>query len=209
MSKPVTHVWILVDRSCSMLGVAAGVRTGINAYVADLAADDQRDYRLTMAAFDEHYSLICAGTTPQETPRLDTVNYRPTDGQTALLDAIAQMFDDFAQKVPSLGEGDKVLGVIATDGSDNASMRYSPDDISKMVAERESEGWTLVHMAAGVDAGAASHTLGLRHVLSIAKADLTRRHTYDGMGLATRAYADGESSGDITALLGQAIGAPQ
>jgi hypothetical protein len=208
MSKPVTHVLVLVDRSCSMLGVAEGVRVGINAYVADLGADDERDYRLTMAAFDEQYTLICAGATPEETPRLTAENYRP-DGQTALLDALARMFDDFAAAVPTLGDGDKVLAVIATDGGDNASIGYSPDDITKMVTERERGPWTFIHLAADVTAGAASHTLGLRHVLSIAKADLARRHTYDGMGLATRAYADGTSSGDITALLEQAIGAPQ
>jgi hypothetical protein len=98
-----------------------------------------------------------------------------------------------------------VLLVLATDGADNWSLKYKPDDIAQMVAEREAGAWTFIHLAAGYDATETSTSLGLRHVIEIAKGDLTRRAVFDGMGLATRAYADGDSSGDITTLMTEAL----
>lgn len=205
MRKPRTFVHLLVDASTSMLGVAKGVRVGINAYVADLCTDTTHDYRLSLTTFAETYTQLCSAVPPAEVPRLDEDTY-VTDGQTALLDAVGACLDDFAAQYPQLDPDDRVLFVLATDGVDNHSRIYRAAQVLQMVREREaSNAWTFIHMAAGPDCAQQSPSLGLRHVIAIAQADLAHRGTYDSIGAATRAYADGDSSGDITALLAEAL----
>jgi hypothetical protein len=206
MGKPEIRVIVVADASLSMLGVAQGVRVGINAYVADLADDERHDYRITLVTFAEDYTPICVNLPPGEVPKLTVDNYVVRGDKTALMDAVGRAIRDFnAVVVGPRPPVERVLFVLATDGGDNASIAYSPDEISKMVAECEARGWSFVHLAAGYDAKASSTGLGLRHIIEIAKHDLARREVFDGMGAATRAYADGDSSGDITDLIGRAV----
>jgi hypothetical protein len=203
--KPCTYVLIVADESTSMLGVAQGLREGVNAYLDDLAADTTgRPMNITLATFSEQRRRLCAGADAKTAARLDRSNYRP-DGQTALLDAIGTTLTEFDLST-TLGENDKVLFLLATDGAENASRYFSPDQIIELIEAREAgKQWTFIHLAAGREATEQGLSLGLRNVIAIAKADLARRSMYTTMGGATRAWAAGGTAEDVTGAISREL----
>lgn len=195
--KPCTYVLVVADESTSMLGVAQGLRDGVNAYLDDLACDPSRDYQVSLVTFSDECRVQCVSVPCAQAPRLTVDTYRPC-GQTALLDAIGQTLETFG---PVTGE-DKVLFLLATDGAENASRNYGVEAVLDMVEERERSGrWTFIHLAAGHDAAQAGLSLGLRNVIAIAKADLSRKAMYTTMGHATRAWAAGGTVDDVTGMI--------
>lgn len=203
-SKPRTHLIVLVDESISMTGVASGVRTGINAYL-DEAAGSDRQYLTTVATFSEDRRVLCRGVDVAQATRLTAETYRP-NGNTAMLDAIGQTISEHLV----LGDhapDDRVLLVLATDGADNCSQRYSPGDVLHLVRQQEQQGWTFIHLAAGSDTVQESVNLGLGTVIAIAQADLAREAMYHSVARATDAWAAGgdarSAAAIITADLGQ------
>lgn len=195
-----THVLVLADESTSMLGVAPGVRAGINTYLDDLSAAD-REYLVTLVTFSEIHRRLCVATPADDVPRLDTENYRP-NGNTALLDAIGYTLLSFDATVEKLDVNDQVLFLLATDGAENASTNFHPEQILEMIALREdSTQWTFIHLAAGREAAEQGLSLGLRTVIAIAQADLARKEMYDSIGAATFSWADGADHDQITSIL--------
>lgn len=195
-----THVLVVADESTSMLGVASGVRAGINTYLEDLSCGD-REYLVTMVTFSEIHRRVCVAVPAAQVPRLSPENYRP-NGNTALLDAIGYTLLSFDSTVENLQDGDQVLFLLATDGAENASSHFHPEQILEMIAEREnSDQWTFIHLAAGREAAEQGLSLGLRTVIAIAQADLARKEMYDNIGAATRSWADGADHDQITSIL--------
>ncbi|MET0702476.1 MAG: hypothetical protein ABWY93_22705 [Mycobacterium sp.] len=198
--SPCTYVLVVVDESTSMLGVARGVRIGVNAYLADLAQEQGLQHLVTLVTFSEERRVVCQITPAGQVPRLDQVSYRPR-GNTALLDAVADTLDEFAQAV-TLQAGDRVLFLLATDGAENWSTRHSPGDVLEKVMGRELDGqWTFIHMAAGQEAAEQSLCLGLRNVIAIAQEDLAREALFYSMAGATALWSrGGEATGMVEHL---------
>ncbi len=194
-----TFVLLVVDESTSMIGIAPGVRAGIDNYLSDLAADTARDYLVSMVVFSTHTRQLCSAVPVAAAPRLGADNYRP-NGNTALLDAIGSTLINFESDI-ELGPQDRVLFVLATDGAENWSQHHSPGDILDMITEREGDGrWTFIHLAAGIEAADQGLTLGVRHVIASAQADLAREALYQTMGDFTRAWAAGTGAVPWTQL---------
>lgn len=197
-SQACTHVLVVADESTSMLGVAQGVREGINSYLDDLAMDEDRRYRVSLTTFSEQHRSLCTGVDAVDAVRLSTDNFRP-DGNTALLDALGSALIEFDIACGALAVNDKVLLILATDGAENASRHFSPERVLELIEERELTGqWTFLHLAAGFEAAQQGLSLGLRNVIAIAQADLARSSMYRTMSHATRAWAAGGTPEDVT-----------
>ena len=118
---------------------------------------------LTLVNFSERPDLPMCRLIHEGVP-LTTVrplhreSYTP-EGGTPLLDAVGRtiMWMDRLQPTP-----ERSLVVILTDGEENASREFTPQQIRDLIRSRETTGtWTFVYLAANQDAWAVGGQLGI------------------------------------------------
>ncbi|PZG06088.1 hypothetical protein C1I95_32325 [Micromonospora craterilacus] len=190
-----------------MYRLAEDVRGGVNSYVEGLAADLERDYRLTVTTFNTGVTVLCNAVALADVPRLTDVNYRPS-GYTALLDAVGKTITEF-EKATTLGEHDRVLLVVSTDGHENASVEFDRGGIAAMIREREAGGkWSFVFLGAGVDTWRQAEGMGFGRASTVAMASSgpATQASYSGLTTATRSYSRGGTGADTAATLADATG---
>ncbi len=87
-------------------------------------------------------------------------------GCTALLDAVGGAIHHIGNVHKYAREEDrpgKTIFVITTDGMENASHRYSYEQVQKMIKhEREKYGWEFIFIGANIDAAAEAERFGIR-----------------------------------------------
>lgn len=191
MSKPTTYVLLATDVSGSMDGLADDVRGGYNGYLDGLEAQEDVRYRVTSVLFSAGLTRLDLAVKPKNATRLDGHNYAPAGG-TALLDAIGQVITDFEFAVPELGEDDRVLLVVQTDGHDNSSGEYTLEGIAKMIGDREAAGkWAGIFMGAGPDTWHQAGGMGFSSTLTYGATGQGVQQSYTGLTRTTAAYAKG------------------
>lgn len=205
--KPITHVLPITDMSGSMSPLADDVRGGFNAYVDELRADTDRHYRLTVTLFDTEFIPLCTAAELPDVPRLTEANYRPR-GMTALLDAVGKTITEF-ESATTLGDDDRVLVVVQTDGAENRSREYTSATVAALIKEREATGkWSFVFLGAGPDTWRQADAMGFARGSTVsldASADATRG-SYSGLAGATRSYSRGGSAEDSAVAVAAASG---
>lgn len=164
-TAPVSHLYVLLDRSGSMTSMAADVVGGFNRLLADQQAAGD-DARLTLVQFDSG--------DPQEVlvdaKRIDRVRpLRPADfqprGGTPLLDATGRLIARASERVDRRRRAGKRLEAIVvvtiTDGEENQSREHTRDGIRRLVESKQAQGWTFVFLGAGLDAYAEARSIGV------------------------------------------------
>lgn len=200
-----THVLLVNDVSGSMDALAGDVRSGYNAYVADLRADTEATYSVTAVLFNHEYEALCVGASLDAVPELTHINYRPR-GFTALLDAVGRAIADFESSTV-LADDDRVLLVVQTDGAENSSREYSREQVAEMIRTREAAGrWTCLFLGAGIDAWSQAGALGFAaaNTVSTAASGAGTRSTYAAVTQTTRAYARGADAASVSGLIAEA-----
>jgi len=207
VTKPTTHVLLITDMSGSMQSLATEVRGGYGGYLDQLAADGGK-YRLTVTVFDTEFISLCTAAKLADTPRLTDVNYAPR-GMTALLDAVGKTVAEFESRT-KLGDGDRVLVVVQTDGQENASQEFTGAQITELIKTREATGkWTFVYLGAGADAWGQGERLGMRSV-NVAAGAAGTQASYAGLATASGLYSRGASAGEtVSALAAEATDSDQ
>jgi hypothetical protein len=199
--KPTTYVLSITDMSGSMHHLADDVRGGYNTWIESLRADTDARYRVTVVNFDDRYEVLAVNAKLKDVPAYTTANYMPR-GSTALRDAIGRTILDFEKAVPVLGDDDRVLLVVQTDGKENASREYTATAIADMISEREKGGkWKCLYLGAHPDAWDQSSTLGFARgsTMTVGATGQGVSNTYRGLSEGTRSYAAGED-GDAVAV---------
>ena len=101
-------------------------------------------------------------------------------GGTALLDAVGQTIDKIGQAQKHTAKehrADKVLVVIITDGMENASRRYTPEQVRQMISRQQSKyGWEFLFLGANIDAVEVAGGMGIG-------ASRAQRYHADSQGL--------------------------
>jgi hypothetical protein len=208
MSKPTTHVLLVVDDSGSMASVANDVRGGFNSYVDSLIADKDVKYSVTVGIFGSKYHTHAVGEKPKNVQKLDSRNYRAEQWSTSLYDAIAKTIQDFETANPNLPKGDKVLLVIQTDGGDNSSKEFTRDSVRSMIEARQSgETWNILFLGAGMDAWSTGSGLGIAKG-SVFQTEHTPQgyaSSYAGVTATSRATARGASQKEAAEAMREAL----
>lgn len=140
----------ILDRSGSMMSLIDEMRDGFNTFKKTQLKEIGETY-LTLSIFDDKVDRLYTGSNLKFVPDLTPGNYY-VRGNTALLDAIGDTLTDVAE-MPNRPK--KVLVVIATDGYENSSRRFTKHQISKMISKyqnQKKDPWAFVFMGAGVDA---------------------------------------------------------
>lgn len=151
-------IWFLLDRSGSMASIADDVVGGFNTFFAEQKAQPGEAI-VSIIQFDTN--------DPQETlvnrrPIADVAplhsgSFRPRGG-TPLFDALGGLLD----RAEAIAEHDAdQLVVVLTDGKENASHRWTRDDLFGRVAKLTARGWTFVFLGANQDSYAEARNLGM------------------------------------------------
>lgn len=195
-----THALLAIDKSGSMARLQDDVCGGFNAFCDDQARQDHADrIRVTVVLFDSDYEVLCTGTAPADVPRLDQDNYVP-QGMTALYDAVGTLITTF-ERENTLGDGDRVMLVVSTDGRNNSSREYTAADINAMIDERTRTGrWMATYLGAGPDAWDGGAAMGMRSVNTTADGRGTSQ-SYAAVAAAATSYTRGATAAETLAVL--------
>ena len=163
MRKNLTELVFILDRSGSMSGLEADTIGGFNAMI-----DRQRHARgealVSTVLFSNRSEVIH--------DRVDIRRVRPmtrrqytVGGCTALLDAIGGSIHHIGQVHRYAREEDRpehTLFVITTDGMENASRRYTAEQVREMIGRQKARfGWEFLFLGANIDAVQTAGCFGI------------------------------------------------
>ena len=164
-----TEIIFILDRSGSMGGLEADTIGGFNSMMRKQASEPG-DALVSTLLFDNDVEVIHDRLNIKDVPEITSKEYY-VRGCTALLDAVGgaikhiSMIHKYARKedVP-----EKTLFIITTDGMENASRRYSYEDVRSMVEHKKSKhGWEFIFLGANIDAAAEASRYGIDSSMAV------------------------------------------
>ena len=164
MKNNITELVFILDRSGSMSGFEADTIGGFNSTIERQKEQEGKVYVSTVL-FDNYSEVIHDRVDINEIKPMTRKDYN-VRGCTALLDAIGGAIHHIGnvhkyarpEDVP-----EHTIFIITTDGMENASQRYSSQDIkSKIKRQTEKYGWEFIFLAANIDAVETAENIGIR-----------------------------------------------
>jgi uncharacterized protein YegL len=193
-----TSINVIIDASGSMSGLSHDTIGNFNSFLKE-----QKEFPgeavFTLCTFNTDYRLPHDFVKIASVPSLDAKTYIPQGG-TALLDAMGSTIDSVGRKLAALPEAErpsKVIFLIITDGHENSSKRYSPDQIKSMVEhQKDTYNWEFVFMGANIDAIAAGVDLGIsmHNTMNYAATPAGTADLYKGISSSMNTYRSSNSS---------------
>ncbi len=163
MNNNITELVFILDRSGSMAGLESDTVGGFNAMIEKQKKEDGECYVSTVL-FDSvsevlHDRVKLADIKPM-TDKEYTVR-----GCTALIDALGGAIRHIGN-IHKYARKDDVpehtMFVITTDGMENASHRYSSDEVKRMIErQKEKYGWEFLFIGANIDAVETAKRYGI------------------------------------------------
>lgn len=158
-----TELVFVLDRSGSMGGVVDDVIGGFNALL-EKQKKELGECKVSTVLFDDKVSVFHN--------RVDIRDVGPISGReyviggcTALLDALGGAVAhhvDIQRGTPSEKRADKVIFAVITDGMENASRKFAPETVCRLVKNQIEEwGWDFLFLGANIDAVAAANAVGI------------------------------------------------
>ena len=164
-----TEIIFILDRSGSMEGLEKDTIGGFNSMMKKQASVPG-DALVSTLLFDNDVEVIHDRLNIKDVPEITSKEYY-VRGCTALLDAVGgaikhiSMIHKYARKedIP-----EKTLFIITTDGMENASRRYSYEDVRSMVEHQKSKhGWEFIFLGANIDAAAEASRYGIDSSMAV------------------------------------------
>lgn len=163
MKKNLTELVFILDRSGSMHGLEADTIGGFNAMLEKQRHQPGKAYVSTLLFSDE--TQVLHDRTPLQQVKPLTNREYSVRGCTALLDAIGGAIHHIGnihkyarpEDVP-----EHTLFVITTDGMENASRRYSLEQVKEMILrQKQRYHWEFLFLGANIDAVGTAGSLGI------------------------------------------------
>lgn len=191
MQNNVTELVFILDRSGSMAGFEADTIGGFNATIEKQKKQDGKVYVSTVF-FDNESEDVHDRVDINDIKPMTEKEYQ-VGGCTALLDAIGGAIHHIGnihkyarpEDIP-----EHTVFVITTDGMENASHRYSSQEIkSKIKRQTEKYGWEFIFLAANIDAVETAESIGIRRERAA-----NWRQTKEGVGRSYYAMCEAITS---------------
>ena len=179
MKNGITELVFILDRSGSMAGLEDDTIGGFNAMIEKQKKLDGKVYVSTVL-FANDSKVLHDRINIEMIEPLTERDYC-VGGGTALIDAIGGAIHHIGnvhkyarpEDVP-----EHTLFVITTDGMENASHRYSADEVRRKIRRQEEKyGWEFLFLAANIDAAETARRIGIRRERSA-----NYRYDKDGTG---------------------------
>lgn len=163
MKKDYTHITVILDRSGSMEKVKEDTIGGFNAFLNE-QKNLEGEATISIIQFDNEYEYIAKFKPIQEVEELNSSTYKPR-GMTALYDALGKAIKQTGKTLRNMKEEDrpeKVVFVILTDGYENASKKYTADNIKDKIEHQQSKyNWDFTYIGANQDAILVGNSMGI------------------------------------------------
>ena len=163
MKKDLTELVFLLDRSGSMAGLEKDTIGGFNAMIEKQKAEPGEAI-ISTVLFDHEAQVVHDRVEVGQLSGLTEKEYY-VRGCTALLDAVGGAIHHIGNVHKYAREEDrpeKTLFVITTDGMENASRRYSYDQVKAMIRrQKERYGWEFLFLGANIDAAREAARFGI------------------------------------------------
>ena len=157
-----TEIVFILDRSGSMAGLEGDTIGGFNSLLKTQKAETGKAYVSTVL-FD-HESIVLHDRVPiDRVPEMTRRDYT-VRGCTALLDAVGDAIRHIKNIHKYARRSDvpqRTMFVITTDGMENASRRYSSDEVKRMIREQKKHGWEFLFIGANIDAVETARRYGI------------------------------------------------
>lgn len=144
MSKNLTEIVFLLDRSGSMSKMGGEPVDGYNGFIKEQKDPTLGDANVTLVLFGSEVETVYAGVDIKTVKPFKKTKY-VAEGMTSLRDAIGSTAKSIGERLANLPEEErpeKVVFVILTDGDDTSSTDFSTNDIKAIIKEQtEKYSW--------------------------------------------------------------------
>jgi uncharacterized protein YegL len=183
MKQGLSEIICIIDQSGSMGPVCKDSIGGFNQFIKEQAALPG-EAKVTLTLFSTDSDVRCNGVGITAIEPLTEASYKP-HGNTALYDAIGKTIDNVGERLDKTREDDrpeKVIVVILTDGEENASRRYTREEILKKINhQRDVYKWEFIFLAANQDAFAAGASIGVHDTVGFEHTSRGTKGAYRNM----------------------------
>ena len=179
MSKGLTEIVYILDRSGSMGGLEADTIGGFNSMMEKQKKTGEKAY-ISTVLFDDRCEVLHDRVPIDKIKKMTDKEYY-VRGCTALLDAVGgaiHHIGNIHKYARPEERPEKTIFVITTDGMENASRQYSYDKVQKMVKRQQKKyGWEFIFIGANIDAYAEAQRFGIRKERAV-------NYVHDNIGTA-------------------------
>ena len=163
MKKNLTEMVFILDRSGSMAGLEKDTIGGFNSMIGRQKGEEG-EALVSTVLFDNESTVIHDRVDVRKVEPLTERQYF-VGGCTALVDAIGGAIHHIGNVHKYAREEDvpeHTVFIITTDGMENASHRYSSDEVKAMVQrQKEKYGWEFLFLGANIDAVETAAHMGI------------------------------------------------
>ena len=163
MKKNLTELVFILDRSGSMQGLEVDTIGGFNAMLEKQKKEPGEAFVSTIL-FNDHTQVLHDRVKIEAVEPITHREYY-VRGCTALLDAIGgaiHHIGNIHKYARSEDVPEHTLFVITTDGMENASRRYTSQQVKTMIQrQKEKYGWEFLFLGANIDAVETAGSLGI------------------------------------------------
>lgn len=164
MKENLTELVFILDRSGSMSGLESDTIGGFNSMIKKQQKEEGEAYVSTVL-FDDKCEVLHDRKKISKIKKMTEKDYY-VRGCTALLDAVGGAIEHIGNIHKYAREEDrpsKTLFIITTDGLENASKRYSFEDVKRMIErQKEKYHWEFLFLGANIDAIEVAGNMGIR-----------------------------------------------
>ena len=162
MKKGLTEVVFILDASGSMGHLTDDTIGGFNSVIKEQKGKEG-DVLVSTVTFNQQSKVVHDRVAIAEIVPMTEKDYR-AGGSTALIDAMGDAIKHISTVHKYIREEDvpeHTLFFITTDGMENASHKYTSDEVKKLVEAKKELGWEFVFMAANIDAVETAAMFGI------------------------------------------------
>ena len=163
MENKTTELVFILDHSGSMSGLEADTIGGFNAMIEKQKKEDGECY-ISTVLFDNVSEVLHDRVKLSEIKPMTDREYT-VRGCTALIDALGSaihLIGNIHKYARPEDVPENTMFVITTDGMENASQRYSSEQVKKMIERQKKRyGWKFIFIGANIDAVETARHYGL------------------------------------------------